>query len=246
MNAALAGRRCGGEGRSGGRRREYDQMWAYGRTSVQEKQICMLKERKLNVWEKKSEGTERKDGEIFFYLSKAQEVLLQSGSISFSLAFICITFWLCGGYILHTKIQTWAHILHMCTQKNKIQSWLFASCPTENNHRQIHFANGIIVYCMCPPSEYGSLLWDIFSSAYGDLQSPPASLFYNLPPMSYLINHHHTWIQKEDNTMSICGFDSMYIIQWKYCLLLICISPFHPHILIFLFVLFVSGWCLFS
>lgn len=51
MNVALAERRCGGEGRSGGRRREYDQMWACGRTSVQEKQRCLQTKGRLNVRE---------------------------------------------------------------------------------------------------------------------------------------------------------------------------------------------------
>lgn len=49
MNPALAGRRCGGEGHSGGRRRECDQMWACGRTSVQEKLRCLQTKGRLNV-----------------------------------------------------------------------------------------------------------------------------------------------------------------------------------------------------
>lgn len=49
MSVALAGRRCGGEGRSGGRRREYDQMWACGRTSVPEKQRSLQTKGRLNL-----------------------------------------------------------------------------------------------------------------------------------------------------------------------------------------------------
>ncbi len=45
MTVALAGRRCGGEGLAGESRRESDQMWAYGRTSVQEKQRCLQTKR---------------------------------------------------------------------------------------------------------------------------------------------------------------------------------------------------------
>lgn len=50
MSLALAQRSCGGEGRLGGKRRENDQMWAYGMTSVQEKQRCLqTKVGRLNV-----------------------------------------------------------------------------------------------------------------------------------------------------------------------------------------------------
>lgn len=132
-------------------------MWAYGRTFVQEKQRCLQTKRRLNVWELKSEGRDRAEEYRYryFYLSEAREVLLQSGSISFSLAFIYITFRLCGGYMLHTKKQIQTDAL---TQGNKIQSQLFASCPTENNHANSFWSRSF-VYCMCPPLEDDLLLY---------------------------------------------------------------------------------------
>lgn len=84
MNVALAGRRCGGECHSGGRRREYDRMWAYGRTSVQKKQRC-LRTRVGRLKENKRGG----GGERDLVLSQGGPVTEQ---VNISLAFMCITF----------------------------------------------------------------------------------------------------------------------------------------------------------
>lgn len=54
--------------------------------------------------------------------------------------------------MLHTDTQIQKHT----TQGNKIQSWQFASCPTENNRRRIHFeVHHLFTVCA---SEQGSLL----------------------------------------------------------------------------------------
>lgn len=81
---------------------------------------------------------------------------------------------------------------------------------------------------MRPPSEHYLLLWNLFSSARGDLQSPPASLLYSLPPLpSYLISRHPTWIEKQRKTrqdVHLCGFYSAHNTHFFE---LICITPFH-------------------
>lgn len=135
------------------------------------------------------------------------------------------------GYILHTetKTQTWADIPHMHTQGSKIQSWKITSCPTENNHRQIHFEeHHLVSACGLPLSLVG-----YFSPACGDLQSLPASLLYSLPLLlSYLISLHLEGKNngRQDNKMSIYG------------VFFLCLSLF-SHLISFCLcvILFVSG-----
>lgn len=86
MNVALAGRGCGGEGHLGGRRREYVQMWAYARTSVQKKRCLRTRVRRLN---ENMRGRERKAIEILLCVNDTQEVTEQ---VNISLALVCSTF----------------------------------------------------------------------------------------------------------------------------------------------------------
>lgn len=191
---------------------------------------------------------ERQRGRIYryFYLAEAREVLLQSGSISFSLAFIYITFRLCGGYMLHMKIQIQTDI-H--TQGSKIQSQQLASCPTENNQANTFWSRSF-VYCMCPPSERDLLLY-CFSPQLMVIYKAHLHFFYSLSPLlSYLIHAspHHNWIEKknkekQDNKMPICvRHHSVH----KYTGLhfeRICISLFpHLNLLVWVEQSFVTWW----
>ena len=181
MNVALAEQRCGSEGHSGGR-----ETYVGVRTDICAGEAAMFadKRREAECVRIQVRG-EREEG---------WSELLQRRS-----AFMCITFSLCGGYMWLTKTQ--ADMPHMRTQGNETQSRQAAGCPAENNHSRIHFdVYHLFTVCAFPLSFMCDC--EIFPfSASGDLQSPPASLLYSLPPLlSDLISHHHTWLEKQRKT----------------------------------------------
>lgn len=78
-----------------------------------------------------------------------------------------------GKHVAHKDTDTGRHTTNANTRE---QNTIMAIChsshwkqPQANSFWGISF-----VYCMCPPSKHGLLLWDLLSSAHGDLKSPPA------------------------------------------------------------------------
>ena len=116
------------------------------------------------------------DGRKGHLCRKAREVLLQSRSISFSLhMYYILIVW--GLHAAHRNRPGQIHATHIQTRGSKIQS---SAVPL-----RITTGEFILRYIICllyvAPCEHGVLLWDLLSTAYSDLQSPPA------PPLSYLI-----------------------------------------------------------
>lgn len=72
---------------------------------------------------------------IFFSLSETQEILLAGQYPSNYPPHILHCDYI--GDTFHTETQV--NIPQIYTRGNEIQLWQFASCPTENSHRQIHF-----------------------------------------------------------------------------------------------------------
>lgn len=184
--------------------------------------------------------------EIFFYFSETQEVLLPRRSISFNLSSTYITLWLCGGYMLHaeTQIQTEADIPHMHTQGNKVQLWQFASCPTENNHRRIHFEVHHL-FTVCAPFEAWFVIVKSFPLSPQWFTKPPCISVLRCFTSSVISNKSSFYLNrknkgKQNNKMWL-WFSTNNTLDFTYS----CISLFSHLNHAVCVTCFVLGWCLF-